>query len=282
MKKRIKNIISAVLVFCMVISISVVAFAKTNNDQLNKKIKFEVTANEYDMIKKIKNTPVSVLKEEGFSDQEINAIKDFDYKSEIFKLKKLDEDTLKGRGYTDKQINILKSFQGTEEEMQALAATLTINGILEKWAVVDGQQKFEATYYWMWSSVPISRFEDIIAFGWNQDFNLDTANSYSIVNYVNASTGQLSYSRTYDFTMDGTNTASHKFNVEIVNDQAMYGNGRMSLYRTGALENGAIVIKYGHRTVIGSPSVSLGGLSLSFNYGTSTAGTAYVPYPEAN
>lgn len=85
------------------------------------------TINEYQSIKELKQKNDSELKKQGYSDADIKQIRELDYAAALKERAKLDDQTLKNYGYTSDQIKMLRSFKGTENEINALAATLTFD-----------------------------------------------------------------------------------------------------------------------------------------------------------
>lgn len=264
-KKIISIMAVMLLVFCN-------TFAYAESNEPNKEVT-KVTINEYLMLKELKNKPNLELQKMGFSSQEIEKIRKFDYAEELYNRSKLDDSTLKNLGYTDEQIKMLRNFSGTEEEIIALAATLSINASTVDYYYVEESNR---TYYrgrfdWEWSSAPVVLIKDIIGIAWSEGMYLETSPSltYHTVRYVSTLTGNTTYVRFNIDPIAPVGGAETKFKMwRSGADYAKSGTGFILVHKLGRIPEVALYVEYGHKTIgLGEPSVSLTGeLTLSFSY----------------
>lgn len=133
----------------------------------------------------------------GYSQEEINAIRDFSYEDAFLERAQLSYDELLALGYTDEQICILKEYKG--EPIQANSV------ILRAAAVCTGNMTLHSSstsamyygYSWEWSLMPTNGHTDAVALSWvavdpNAYFmSVTPTNKSGYVNYYSASTGNL-------------------------------------------------------------------------------------------
>lgn len=131
MKKCFKMIL--LIVLTVVLTFDSVAVAASNNNTTNK---VTIQINEYLHLKQLKDKNNNELKKLGYSDAEIDKIRNIDYAEELRKRSKLDKNILRNLGYTEDQINKLKNFNGTEEEIISLASTLTLTATTNNFFII--------------------------------------------------------------------------------------------------------------------------------------------------
>jgi hypothetical protein len=133
-----KRIVGMVLIFVLLTSLVGMAFA---DNQVSKQYVSSAKdpkvsiKNEYLELKKISSKTETELLELGYSSADILKIKNITevYSSELKRRSQLSDEELQNMGYNQKQIDLLRSFTGSEEEIIALAATLTLSAYTESY-----------------------------------------------------------------------------------------------------------------------------------------------------
>lgn len=235
----------------------------------------QISINEYQLVKKVQAKSVEELRNSGLTDSQIQDIKSIDYAKKLRERAKLSEDTLVAYGYSKDQIKMLKNFKGTEEEINRLASDVNLviddNSYLFHYS---GNTYFKIMYSWEWNSCPIYSYVDCIGFGWQNDDmyyvpSYTPWHSYNEVKYYNLSDGSYALTLTYGIVNE-EQISSFDLNNTITGNStwSKIGYGQIYLRKTGtaACEN-QVAVKYGHSTVNTSPTISTGGVGLSFSKG---------------
>lgn len=127
--------------------------------------------NEYDMLSSLRNKNETELRSQGFSTKEIQAIYNLNdaYSDHLEQIAELDSGTLRKMGYNESQIKILRSFNGTENEIRALAATLSFTLSIDyvTWSETQNRTNARLCYYFSWAGVPLIKTTDAVALSWN-------------------------------------------------------------------------------------------------------------------
>jgi hypothetical protein len=261
-----KKLLSVLLIAVLVLTASGAAFAASPDQKIVK--------NEYLYLKELQKLTDEELQARGFDAAAIEELRKIDYAKELKRRAQLDEKELKEfYGYTDEKIKKLKNFKGTEEEVIALAATLTydIAYYSHGYNSTTNKSTMKVKHSWSWSSQPIFGFTDIEAFAWTDGFSLDgsTSNSYLTVTYQGVGTQTVKYYPSLDSSLHG---AYIKFPV-LINDPYAFtawsksGTGYLTIWKSGR-HTGDVTIRgaYGHNQLGLSPSVTFpagGGISFS-------------------
>ncbi|RYD06140.1 hypothetical protein N752_05690 [Desulforamulus aquiferis] len=245
----------------------------------------EMKINEYQKLKDLKAKTDEELEEIGLSTKEIEEIKKLDYAKELQKRAKLDKKLLKNLGYSDEQVSMLKNFQGTESEIVALAATLTISASKNEWSYDSSTNTtyFRVGFSWKWSSCPVIKMTDIVAAGWSPEMYQDTSwnSTNHRVTYFDADSGQNT-TKNYNVDVGQAGRGAYsKFPVSTsMWNWATSGSGFFRVSKVGKVPEAAMKISYGHQTVSGTPTVSFPAAgSITFSYHLNEEGYAYVKVP---
>lgn len=267
-----KKILSILLILAFTITSSCIAFA--NEVQRNS---VNIKVNEYEHLKQLKSKSDDELKAIGFDKNEIEKVRKADIVKEISKRANLSDTRLKNMGYSKEQIKIFKNFKGTEEEVQALVATVSLYAGTYGFTYDSANDRSYWTmkFNWSWSSVPFFQFEDLIAVAWSPEMALvKDSSTYHTVTYVRDTDGTKT-NKSWAFSLNDQplRGAFSKFDMLYVGpftayfDEAMSGSGRVKVTKAGNVRDMGACFKYGHEEFGVTPSVSFpGSLSIDFSW----------------
>lgn len=126
-----KKIISLVLAVILLVAGTTTAFGQEMTEIAGTKNELtqSVTINEFDAMLQTASESTVQLLHEGYSTKEIEAIKNYseEYREYIESLNEREDAMLEKWGYTSTEINIIRNFNGTEAEMRALSAKVTVS-----------------------------------------------------------------------------------------------------------------------------------------------------------
>ncbi|KJR49317.1 hypothetical protein UF75_0395 [Desulfosporosinus sp. I2] len=296
MKKISKKITVMFLGLCMTMLFSngvVVASPGSNNAIVTESTQdtsilvSKTVTNEYDKYKELTSKSDQTLLQEGYSKEDLKKLRSIDYKAELKKRvvenAKLDDETLNKKGYTPEQIMQIRSYVGTEDQLQALSASLYLSTYVLSHSKSSSLSTANLRTDWTWTSAPILEMQDVVAAAWSEGMYLQSANSYATASYYNQSSDVYHHTETYSVTPNLNNGASVTFNVLSASYPGTYAKtGQFGTYvskQSSVLEL-AVKTQYGHSTIFVRPSVSFSGTpGLSFSTGVTTEGTQdiYIP-----
>ncbi|HHW02074.1 MAG TPA: hypothetical protein GXX35_04570 [Thermoanaerobacterales bacterium] len=217
-------------------------------------------------MKQLKDKNNNELKKLGYSDAEIDKIRNIDYAEELRKRSKLDKNILHNLGYTEDQINKLKNFSGTEGEIISLASTLTLTASTNTFSYDSSADRtyFRVRWTWQWSSAPFEMEDDIIGIGWDPNMYIDTSTTYTfhMVRYKNYREGYTYYQSASVDPVSASGAAESVWDMCInVSSQPLdydwsyYGYGYIRVSKAGKIPEAAMRKSYGHSTTTIVPSV---------------------------
>ncbi|HYF82484.1 MAG TPA: hypothetical protein VEB00_05595 [Clostridia bacterium] len=317
-----KKTLSIILITCLVLTMGVFASAHENTDTSNsdsikevitpeekafnekidqyfdnhdkesiektlKKL-FSAKISEIEMLETLKNMTDAELSKQGYSKNDIKKLRSLDYAEKLKERAKYSEETLKSMGYSDEKIEMLKNFDGSQEQVTALSATLSIDGFtgMYSYSSSTNQTKHSGIVSWEWDYAPVWAFTDIIGASWFEGWHLSST-AYHNVYYEHSLGTRATQTSKKSFSAVETIAAKSTFPVTgtVYGDLdymwARSGYVNLIIYIAGNELNSNIMIKYGHRQVVGTPSISVvGGLDFNFNTGTSEAGSYLIQYPD--
>lgn len=162
MKKRM---ISLLLVLALVVGICPAAFAG-EGDTAEKAVAEEVTYSEFELYQDVLSRSDAELMESGYTESEIDEIRNFSFEDAFLERAKLSQEELEGLGYTDEQIRILKEYNG-----EPITAT---SEILRAAAQCTGKMTLMSAststiyygYSWTWSTMPSFDLGDKAVLAW--------------------------------------------------------------------------------------------------------------------
>lgn len=244
------------------------------------------TFNEYEAYKYYISLSDSELLELGFTSEDIDYLRSFNYKEELIKRSKFSNEQLSSLGYSDEEIKKIKTYDGSEDVEPYLFAEATIYSSLSS----ASSSRFVVDFSWNWSSCPVFIKSDIIAVVWNATnssggtmnaaINKSSSRTYHNVTYYDTYTGKYSTESKPFSIKNEYSGASSTFSMGY-----NYGDGYMRWANKG---RGAVTIdavagsiyellmrfEYGHTYIVGSPSFSISGsgasIGISFNATTRT------------
>jgi hypothetical protein len=255
---------------------------KANTDEVSATPSVTIL-NEYEYIKALKAQTDEELKKNGFSDEEVKKVKELDYKKELKERSKLANEKLKNMGYTKEQIKLLREYDGSEESVQALAATATITSNL----ISASSSQYKVNFNWSWSSCPVYLLDDVISCVWkatnqsgaNANIAYTSANHtiyYKMVEtgYTYSSTGSIT--RKDDYHMIAMYFDMGDSSGTMGTTYAYKGGGSVTLTApvSGSISEIMMRFEYGHTYVAFKPSVSFSssgsyGIGVSYSYNCS-------------
>lgn len=263
-----RKIVSIILILCLVIGGTVNVFA--DKSIMNK----EYRLNEYEYINELKQQSDATLRGYGYTKQEIEEIRNIDYVQILKERSKLEANILRNMGYSDEQITLLKDFKGSEEEINLLSSNCTISVRGDNIYYKDGFSYFEYKFSWRWSSMPAVQYKDIIGIGWSDGFLFHNNDGYSyhIVDYKGITTGNANPIDVGIVNGEATGTAKSVFDFIQGNVfWAESGRGRIQARKAGYIRECQSIIVYGHCIINLGIGVSFGiegpCLGVSFSYG---------------
>ncbi|WP_316557333.1 hypothetical protein [Methanimicrococcus hongohii] len=110
---------------------------------------------EYDVVMKMKQTPVSLLEKAGYSAETIDTFTNFSFEEALLERAQLSENELFELGYNESQILLLQSYDGgsleDNSQMNSLFAQVTGNLSGESYS----KNRIEANFSWEWSHAPL-------------------------------------------------------------------------------------------------------------------------------
>ena len=278
-----KKVLSFFLSFSLLFVMSSTAFAAENTAN-----KTTVATSEYSMVQELKEKDTNTLLAEGYSISDIERAKSGELErtilNELMERSTLSDEILSRKGYTANEIAELRSLTGNESlySVRGLLASVTVKNTKNSYYYKSSADR---TYFlidvsWSWDKEPAVHWTDIAGDGWDGNYELtkhisSTNNRLSLTCVGNgpaiADKTVYAYMTSSDIN---AGKATFAMNQGAYYVQSFYwvksGSGRIELSIVGHDNNAEFIFKYGHATLSTSPSVSLGGLSLSFSSGIDT------------
>lgn len=161
--KTTKKLLSFILAILMLCIPTTVAFAQTTDEAPQVYV-----INEEEMMEELQSKTDDELSEIGYSTEDIQEIRDFDYFEELSKRAEFDDETLRLYGYTDDEISTLREYVNSDGRTRLTISpnTLTISlGFISRMNGVRATFKLD----WEWKRVPIQRNIDCVGAAWRVD-----------------------------------------------------------------------------------------------------------------
>lgn len=261
-------------------------FAEEKNEKPHD---FSYTINEYEMLKKsydeIISNPNAGLSMYNESPDKLEFILNYEkeYKTNIKNLQKEDVNTLKAWDYSDEQIEAIKNFDGSEKAMSRASAKCKVYGGFTKFTHNSSSSAAEMVAAFNWQGRPIGFFNDIFAVTWTAPYQSKVSQCKASLEYY---TTDIKKWRNKSVNL--TPKASGLYNNHI--SFPKYRSFVSGIPNTHFINKGSFIMTmsckgnhpnlggytaYGYTTLNISPSVSYpASLSISFSTGVKTMGTA--------
>ncbi len=285
----IKKIFSLVFVFMFLLSVLTVSVnADDRRNIISDKV---IEINEWDAYNRIVSMSDDELLNEGFTEQEISEIRNFNYEEEIRKRAALDDETLRLYGYSKNEIIELRQaakLKSIPENTIKSISTATMSTILR---YMDSYYKVENSanmYYcrfsfsWCWSRIPFFSIVDMVAVAYGSStsdkftYFSDSDNKvYTALTPVTTSSSTTYYqTESWQYSTSKPSSISAKFAVGLYDYDnnlthfAFDGYGTFLL--TNRSNNARLYLDacYGHTTIniVPAYSVSTSGVSVGINF----------------
>lgn len=268
-----RKVLCLASVFLLVITVCIlpVCATDTGNSTLTS---MSSVLNEYDLLSKLVDESPATLGTYGYSAVEIEKINNLQtaYTDYLQQYAKLDDASLKKLGYSDKQIEIFREFTGTENQIRALAATLTVTVDIDyvTWSSTQNRTNARLYVYFEWSGVPLIKTKDIIAVSWN-DWNINGKMCYITYTNVDGSGDTMIDVGTFAEN-DGPASFGGGFTFPMTKQDNTYwgqsGYCAFTLYHNYTRADLSAYAAYGHTTIGYTPVATIPGWgSVSFSIG---------------
>lgn len=291
-----KKLVSFLIMFLLIMtpfSVSANVNVIDTNDQnelysmVKKDTIIETKINEYDEFKKLQNTDENTLLSQGWTEQEIKDLKEFDFEKALKERANLSNENLSKMGYSSSKISSLKENVSntalSEADLRAYSGVLTLKmGFM---STTNSARDWKIYYEWFWDPQPIFLTKDIIGIkalgSVNGTVAVPTLMSDSIANtnyefYDNSGSNSVKGS----FTRVDLNLAQYVFNMQSTGSNglktwARSGYGHVHFNNTTPMDRLTVGVQYGHSQGSLSPSIEIsggsggisGGVTFAFSYG---------------
>lgn len=281
--KKLSKLTALLLAFVLCLS-TMSAFASELNE-LEKPQTYVIS--EEEMIAQLQSMSDEELKEQGYSDDAINEIREFDYFEALSERAALDDETLLLYGYTEDEIEDLRAYVQSGGRLRKTISSNTLTLSLNFSSVASGKQG-KGTVIWNWKRVALIKYLDCVAVAWK------TTNGATL-NYAPSSSNRMVTTWTkININASGDNTILLYDDWKVNSNESIYvrvgigsddyfaykGVGTFVLKSTsGTFKEFYIDVGYGHYYLLATPTISVnilsGGISISFK-GTQTIDTRHL------
>lgn len=157
---KMKKFASITLAAMMSLSLMAPAMAQNNESSTDSTdftgTSFSSTKNEYEMFKSLQASSAEELQHLGYSDTEIQEIKNLSYEDALYERAQLPTSELKALGYNDAQISFMKNYDGrplTDDQIDLMSAEIVNN--ISIWPDNASENLVTCHYYWEWDIKPV-------------------------------------------------------------------------------------------------------------------------------
>lgn len=261
-----------------------------NNESLDGALTkiFSSKISEYEMYGELRRKTDDELLKLGYDKNTIKQIRNVNFVEKIKERSKYSDKVLKGMGYSEDKIKLLRNFDGTEAQAASLTAELAMTAHTSSYTYYSSsnQTKHLVVANWEWDYCPFFTFTDIIGFSWFDGWHISSTSKNKVYYYHSLGT-RTTQTVDKSFTAVETTVAKSTFPIEgtyygdLDYMYARKGVVYANIYISGNESNSNIMLKYGHRELTGTPTLTWsGGLDFEFNLGTNEVGSCLVQYPE--
>ena len=158
---KLKRVLYGMLICTLILCNTAVSFAESQTNIADQDASTQLeqewttTSNEYDVFMKLQNTSKKVLKQMGYTTNEVEKIKELSIEEMLLERAKLSEEELISKGYSREEIGLLKNYDGSpianSPEMRGVFADIT--GTVKK--IGFSKSTAKAQFAWEWSKEPV-------------------------------------------------------------------------------------------------------------------------------
>lgn len=267
MKKSKGNIfLNLVIALSFVLCNTLTVFAQPNTTTTK--------INEYDLIAKQSNLSTNQLKDLGYSAREAVQVKNYKslFNEKVKEMQTLPDNELKRLGYKSDEIQVIRNFNGSEEQLRAIAAEVSISLTCKKCKYSSSSDETNSRLYitWEWDGTPVFKTNDMIGIQYN-DWQIDEYSSEVNYTHINGSES--------DFIRSATKVVPNNYKSQGVGfkikmtqqDNYFWANSgeiTLDLVNYDGKQSMSAYTEYGHTTVQISPSFGWSGsVSMGFDFG---------------
>lgn len=276
--KKVLKMASLFLVVTLLFNLSSVNTLSAASNTDKKVLVSKTSTSEYDKFKEFNRESVDSLIKKGYTKEEIEFRKNFDYPTElkknVEKRAELDNDALNEMGYTNEQIEIIRNYTGTEEQMYALAATLNLSTYILSHGQSDSSSYAVLRTEFTWTTCPMFIATDALAASWTEGMYLmvDDSQTYARLKYGTTTKSATCYRA-------GNSGGYIKFPMTIQQGAKWCKSGEFSykIAKQARVKEIATEAAYGHTQLQLNPTVTFGvnssgvaAAGISFSYGCFT------------
>lgn len=274
----------ALLLCCLFVNIPLASALQaplTTHPAPTRQISYSV--NEYDLLESLSVQCDDALLQMGYSNTEIHQMRNLQstYAEHLEVISQYDREALENLGYTETQISILQNFDGSESQIQSLAATMDFNISIDYVTWSDENNRTNARVYvdYEWAGVPLIKANDLIAISWN-NWSISGKSSYITYFPTNGSGDSQIQAATYVPNNGSTSIGGgFRFPVQINSGThwAKSGYCAFTLYHNNIRKDLSVYATYAHYTVSVTPSFTIPEFgSFQFNKSVSTPGEQWA------
>lgn len=269
-----KKIICTILALVLISIIPAQAFA--NENELNCQT---FVVNEEKIIEQLKKSSDEELHKMGYTTQQIEEIRKFDYFEALSARAKLDDETLTLYNYSPDEIQELREYVASGGRAKGKINSNSLKITLKFDNITKGKQA-NGTISWEWTKTTLIQFIDCVAVAWK-------TTSGSTINYSKNTNNFVSLTLTkINPNVAGAQTTTATKQWSVKDNQSIYANIPIGTYGYFAFKgSGKFTIKstsgtfnefyidcaYAHYTISATPNISISdgktNLSISFKGG---------------
>lgn len=246
------------------------------------------TINEYDIFKELNEDlkENKLARENEYSDEQLNYIENYqdNLTQKIRALQKESDEVLKAYNYTDDQIDAIRNFDGSIEMLKRASSRCEVYGGFNNYTTSSSSSSAQmvAAFRWNGAYTPGAGTTDIFAVTWSAPFKEKTATGYLVhknANYNNTlqSTASVKPNDLYVSSINVPNNKNASLSgIGIIGHWIESGSIISEISANSYVPDLAGYAAYGLNTLSLSPNVSAGGsagIGLSFSIGISTVGS---------
>lgn len=275
------------LAFLLALIICFLSTPALANDLEKNSTSKTYTISEESIIAELQAMSDTELYQMGYTKQDIEQLRNFDYFKALSERASLDNETLALYGYTPDEIQTLRDYVASGGRAKKTISPNTLTLSMSFSGITTGKQA-TCKVVWTWKRVALAKFTDCVAVAWK------TTNGATI-NYVKSSSNRMLVKWTkINLNAVGSNVLTFYKDWQVNSNESIYvkmgmgtsdyfaftGTGTFTLKATsGTFKEFYIDIGYGHYFILASPSISVniltGSISISFK-GAGTKDTRHL------